>query len=255
MDLTINVTTQDACNVVILDTTSDASKGYLPEGSTVSATNRFRYSDTVSIDVLQHNKSSKVALETPIYTVRTSTISSVTLPVSYDGWFSVYHIVIPSSSWFSAELAKENRGSLPLYTAVYYSNGATIYKYSGGVSTEATVQELIEMNLKSKEIVTTISRIYKEYVAICFLQNCYVSLCQQIMNGKGFTKCWNKSTVDQDLIYKRDLIQMAINVIKYMTQFNQLTEAERIIERIGGCNGLCKSQYSQSTDSGCGCSK
>lgn len=32
-----------------------------------------------------------------------------------------------------------------------------------------------------------------------------------------------------------------------MVQFEQLAEAERIIEQIGGCNGLCKSEFRQVT--------
>ena len=40
-----------------------------------------------------------------------------------------------------------------------------------------------------------------------------------------------------------------------MTEFNQLAEAERIIEQIGGCNGLCKSEFKQISNHECGCGK
>jgi hypothetical protein len=48
---------------------------------------------------------------------------------------------------------------------------------------------------------------------------------------------------------------MAINVIKYLTECEQLAEVERIIETIQGCNGLCVSSNLTSKTNGCGCSK
>lgn len=80
-------------------------------------------------------------------------------------------------------------------------------------------------------------------------------MCQQILNDRGFSPCWDKNSIDPNLILRRDYVWMAINVIKYMVQFEQLAEAERIIERIGGCNGLCESEFKQLSSGGCGCSK
>ena len=48
---------------------------------------------------------------------------------------------------------------------------------------------------------------------------------------------------------------MAINVVKYLTQCEQLSEAERVIETIQGCNGLCVSTNLTNSTNGCGCSK
>ena len=48
---------------------------------------------------------------------------------------------------------------------------------------------------------------------------------------------------------------MAINVIKYLTECEQLAEVERIIETIQGCNGLCVSSNLTSKTNGCGCPK
>ena len=49
---------------------------------------------------------------------------------------------------------------------------------------------------------------------------------------------------------------MGINVIKYMVQFNMLAEAQRILEMLEGCNGICSGNSSNTNkSSGCGCSK
>jgi len=49
-----------------------------------------------------------------------------------------------------------------------------------------------------------------------------------------------------------------MNIVKYMTDLNQLDEAERIIEQVTSCNGICNNEQNQTNrinSSGCGCSK
>lgn len=250
MDLQIKVCTNDNCKVIILDETGTGENGYLPESSTAIVKNRFKYSDTVSIDVLQHNKVGGAEIQLPVYTLHKDGEKSVTLPVGFDGWFNVYHIVLPTKDWFQRELDKTTASAINMYNTVYYSDGIYIYKYFNGVSTTVPIDEIVERNVDD----TTISRIYNDYVSICFLKKCYISLCHQIYNSRGFSKCWNKDSTAAELAYKRDLVWMTINVVKYMVQSNQLADAERIIERIGGCNGLCKSEYRKWPERGCGCS-
>jgi hypothetical protein len=43
---------------------------------------------------------------------------------------------------------------------------------------------------------------------------------------------------------------MAINTINYMLSQGKTEEANRILTRLSGCNGLCKGQL---TDRDCGC--
>lgn len=251
MELNIKVCTDDTCKIVVRDDTEVGGNGYLPESSSVTVKGRFKYSDTVSIDVLQHNKTNSPEIQIPIYTLHSEQPAPIVLPVSFDGWFSVYHIVLPSQDWFNKEKGKQEGSSLSLYDTVYFSDGNGVFKYLNGEVQSVELQEIIERNEEG----TTVSKIEKSYVSICFLKKCYISLCQQIFNSRGFSECWNKNTVDSDLIYRRDLIWMAINVIKYLTQFNQLAEVQRVIERILGCNGLCKSEFRQLANHGCGCHK
>ena len=251
MKIDIKVCTSNTCEVVITDTTPVGEGGYLPESFTGVAKDRFRRSDTVTIDMLILNKTEGQEIQTPKFsTPETNSVSS-TVPVKFDGWFSVCRVVLPSKDWFVKELEKETGSAIQLYDVVYYSDGSYVYKYLDGSSQAATLEELTSRNPEG----TTISIIYKNYVSICFLKKCYLSLCQQIFNSRGFSKCWNKNQIDGDLVFRRDLVWMAINVIKYRVEFNQLAEAQRIIEQIGGCNGLCKSEFRQTPNHGCGCSK
>lgn len=245
MELNINIITDAHCKVIIEDNTE-----YLSEASTGISKGSFKYSDTVSVVVLQHNKTQETVVKSPTYDYHTS--DYIEVPVGFDGWFTINYIVLPNKDWFDREREKSSGSALSLYDIVYFVDNGYIYKYVNGEIDGASIEEVLEVN----PINTTISKTSKDYVSICFLQKCYVNLCQQIFNDRGFSQCWNKNSVDSELVYKRDLVWMAINVIKYLTEFNQLAEVERIIEQINGCNGLCKSNSTyQPASSGCGCSK
>ena len=46
---------------------------------------------------------------------------------------------------------------------------------------------------------------------------------------------------------------MAINVITYLTEQEQLAEVERITEIINSCNGICNQYTALKYENGCGC--
>lgn len=245
MELNINVTTSDNCKIMVSDIST-----YLAEDFSGTVKGKFKYSDTVSIDVLQHNKTTETVYRDPVYT-KHDTLQPINIPVEFDGWFDVIHLVLPSIEWFNREIDKSEGSALGLYDLVYFSDGIDIYKYLDGNISQVTIIEVLEVN----PINTTVSKTNRDYVSICFLRKCYINLCQQIFEDRGFSRCWNKNKVDSELIYKRDLVWMAINVIKYLTECEQLAEVERIIETIQGCNGLCVSSNLTSKTNGCGCSK
>ena len=156
-----------------------------------------------------------------------------------------------NKSTVNAEIEKSTASSIPLYDAVYYTDGLKIYKYIDNESVAVSIDEVINRNPEG----TTISIIKKNYVSVCFLKKCYVNLCQQLFKSNILTECSNFNKNNCELIFQRDLVWMALNVIHYYTELNQLAEAERIIEQLGrGCNGLCKSNESNVSKSGCGCS-
>ena len=240
MELNINITTSNKCKIVVQDVST-----YLAEDFSGIVKGKFKYSDTISIDVLQHNQTLKT-----IYT-KHDTLKSIDIPIEFDGWFSLVHLVIPNIEWFNKELEKTEGSALGLYNIVYFSDGIDIYKYINGKTSQVTIDEILEIN----SIDTTISRISRDFVSLCFLIKCYINLCQQIFNDRGISKCWNKNKINSELIYKRDLVWMAINVVKSLTQRGQLAEADRVIKTIQGCNGLCVSTNLTNNTNGCGCFK
>lgn len=65
--------------------------------------------------------------------------------------------------------------------------------------------------------------------------------------------CGEKIDLDVNLKYKRDLVQSTLSVIQYLVDCNRLEEAQRILERIGSCNGICPTANDNISKSKCGC--
>lgn len=239
MNLNINISTNNNCSIVILDNTQYWENDTIAKGE-------FKYSDSISIDVIHLNKINENIIKDYKITTHNSLNKNISIPIKFDGWFTVKHIILPNKEWFD----KASESELGLYSIVYYADDMTIYKYINNQSYAISLDEILEVNPKN----TTISIISKDYISICFLIKCYINLCKQIFESRGFSQCSNKNNIDSELIYKRDLIWMAINIIKYMTECNQLYESERIIELLNSCNGICNNKENNYNNHGCGCS-
>lgn len=127
----------------------------------------------------------------------------------------------------------------------YYFNNDTFYHRNQIIE----LQTLIELNPQVTGVETT----YDYYFQTCRLKKCFINICYQILDAQTPINCAN-SRIDSNLIYKRDLIWSALNVIRFLTETDQYEEAERLLERIMGCNGLCANQcYDSNNKSNCGC--
>lgn len=240
MDLKINFIQDNPCSIILQDQTP-----YLKEEEDLSVLDNFKISERVGIDVVIRNELSGSSIKE--YSI-SEDIIPVKIEVEFDGWGTVQHIVIPNKDWFIKQYTLGEDGLLPYYNSVYYSDGTKFYKYINDEITEVTIEEISEINTCG----TTIYRDCKDFVSICLLTQCYVDLCRQIFEAGIDTKCFNKANTS-DLIYKRDVAWMTINVIEYLISFGQFEEAERILENVGGCNGLCQNNERKKNIRGCGC--
>lgn len=168
--------------------------------------------------------------------------------ITRDGWIEVVGIVLPTKEWV------DNNQTLiqNSYNSVYYIDNGTIFKINPKVSMTPTqitdYGDLLIPYIKN----TTISRISEDCICIWNLENCYINLCKQIFN-QNYSRCSKK---DSDLAYKRDLLWMAINVIRYYSEIHcreteTLYSIQRIIDEITGCNKLCNITTKRND---CGCS-
>lgn len=241
MELNINLDIND--NQIIV---TDISQAYLDESDLSYPLNCFRKSDTQSLIIASVNKiNGQEVFKTSI---------GDTINIDKDGWLKIHYLVIPTKKWFLRAIEEPN--ILDLYDIVYYTSKNKVYWYQTSTGEFGEVikpQELLDI-AQLPNVKTTISIVDADKVSICNLQKCYVNLCQQIFESRGLTQCSNKNNIDSELIYKRDLVWMAINTIEYMVDCNQLYEAERIIELLHSCNGVCSDKKVGSNGEGCGCS-
>ena len=124
---------------------------------------------------------------------------------------------------------------------MYYYKDGHFYK---GLS-EVELSELINVNPE----ISGLDISYYYYFQLCKLRKCYIKAAKAILDKKAPIRCDSKG-VDHSDIYKRDLLWSAMNTIMYLAESEQFEEAERLLERITGCNGLCENTNSKCN---CGC--
>lgn len=164
--------------------------------------------------------------------IKNSEEDELNFNLNYDGFYTLITLKVPYD-WRSP----------------YYFKDGKFYKNIQ----EVELQEIINTNPE----VSGIEISYEYYFQVCKLRKCYVRICQEIFDKQTSIKC-NKNNVDNNLIYKRDLIWSTLNVINYMVEVDQYEEAERLLERITGCNGLCGDSFygnscHEKSYSNCGC--
>lgn len=240
-------------NIIIKDTTEYPNPDINNPLSTV-----YSKLDSGSIIVLgYHRGDNKIEYPYKTFINQHTEQSEYKINVPKDGWITLYHIILPTKEHID-KIRPSSAGTITGSTYCFYIYNNKIYdrnhKDKEGNDSEIKVKTLLSIN----PMITNIYIASQDYISICNLQKCLVNLCLDIFKELGITgKCFSKKASDSDLIYKRDLVWMAINVIKYMTKYNMKAEAARIINQLEGCNGICTRtrERSKSDISGCGCNK
>lgn len=239
MDVKIQVTKKtNCCGDYSTLTIKDISE-YLPEDSSnTSGLGNFKKSETSPLTLLYLNK-----IENPKI-VANSFESSIV--INTDGYLTLYYIVLPNKQWVD----NAAQSLLAQYNKIFYIENGIVKEYTSGTSKDVrNLEELVEY-INSPNVITTISYAKSDHFSIDQLYKCYINFCKEIFGNKIISKCNN--TKDVEISYKRDLVWMAINVIEYLVKFGQLFEAERIIEKLNSCNGVCGG-YKTGGYNGCGC--
>lgn len=251
----VKICNTNNCEIVITDLTQDSDE-YVPEDTLLSnleafySRNRFRYSDTYTINIIQKNDTEEdIKIVETLFTCHDSYLDEEHYNLNSDGFYTIHHIILPSLEWYNNELEKKD-SVLKSNLLIYVTDGSNIYKQNNNKLEIVEPAVISEINTEG----TTISRTSVTQFSICHLYDCYLSLCKQIFKGISF-KCMNKDNIE-DLIFKRDFIWMTINVLKYYVEVDQLWEAQLLLTEINYCGGICNApNMLQQQNSGCGCSK
>ena len=177
----------------------------------------------VYVYILQLNKYDGSTLSQTF--LRTKAEDEIVFTIGQDGFYTLCRLKISKSD-----------------TELYYYNEGKFYKNLE----ETSLQEILEVNPETAGIQKT----FYYYFQLCRLRKCYVAAASKVLNEAASIRC--ESKVSSFDTYKRDLLWSAINVISYLAEMEQFEEAERLLERIMGCNGLCESDINSC---GCGCGR
>lgn len=131
----------------------------------MNSPDKFKYSQSNSINVLLRTNTDKVTLLDVLLDQHDQDKETTIFDVDRDGYFTVTHFVLPTTSWIDAQLNSVN-SLLENYDTVYYVRDSKIYKkpvekvfietksyrYTLGVEKEVTIRELLERNVEGTTI-------------------------------------------------------------------------------------------------------
>lgn len=260
MDSIFKICKKGTCGITISGLEKDNDEYLSEDGEIIISTRNYAYSQTITLNVITSIKSNGEET-TQKYEIVKHDIdcideSDIELPI--DGLYEITHIILPNETWLEYVIGRD-KGALDAYNLIYYYDSKldSFMKYINEKSIQASVEEILEVNAippaDIQDKTTTIIRGDKNTFCICHLNECFYKLCKNLLwDLPG--RCQNKLDDIKLQIYNRDIIWMAINVIKYLIELSQYYEAQRILEDVTQCGGICKDVDKQVTGgNNCGC--
>lgn len=245
--LTVTDLNDEDYQIVSMINTSGLIYYTFEESSTINALVSISYNDERVIRATDITTHSVVVNDQTGETTNVTDESEFEFEV--DGLHSIYHIIVPT-----AEYVEKYRSQLYTYfpNGVYFTDNGKVYFLNSDLEVEdAEIETLFDINTEG----TTIIREEKNTFSLCNLEKCFAGICKALLSDLCPEKCDTRDKYSQQ-IYNRDLVWMAINVIKYCIELGQYYEAQRYLELINGCGEFC-SQYMSANKVkgiGCGCS-
>lgn len=253
MNLTFNVCDIGNRQIRIEDLTQNTGE-YVPENLEnndyeIVRYYNYKYSETYTINILQYNKSSEQSISAITYTDHNSYLDESIISIPKDGYYILYHLVLPTIQWLENKLQDSNF-DLNIYSGIYVTDGESIFKLVNDQLVKCDDLEVMYINTEN----TTISREEKKLFYFFDLYNCYINLCNELFD-KSIIKCVDKNTDLKDLRYNRDFMLSTINVIKFYIENSEYESAQLLLEKLNICsNKICKQSTKYEHVSGCNCS-
>lgn len=227
------------CALVITDITQDSDE-YIDEHIINTKAwhekNKFKYSETYTLNIIYKHTTQSDTIISGNITEHCSYLDEEHIQLKEDGYYTIDHIILPSKEVYDASIDLD----------WYVCDGVSIYQVCNGNFKEITFDTLATLVESDEMQGTTISGVSLPQFSICHLNQCYVNKCKAVF--KNLSVCHSN-----DIYYERDIVWMAINVIKYYVELGELLSAQQLLESLNYCGEIC-GEYKSSVSS-CGCSK
>ena len=114
-------------HVEVTDYSKEYGQYYPEEATGISATDKYKYSQSNTLNVIMRVNIDKVTLVDVLLDDHTNDKDQAIFDVDRDGYFTVQHFVLPTASWLAEQIASPN-SLLPNYSTVYYIDNSKVYK-------------------------------------------------------------------------------------------------------------------------------
>lgn len=261
MDSIFKISKKGLCGITVTGLELDNDE-YLSEDNVIISTRNYTYQQSVTINVLKsiNAQQEETVRDVKIVQHKVDCIDESDFEMEIDGLHSIIHIILPTQEWLNHVLTHSPE-SLEAYYGVYYYdiNTSQYKKYENGTSWLVSLEEILEINavppISITELTTTIIRNSKSTFCLCKIRECFYQICKKLLQVYP-VKCPDKSDDLSQLQYYRDIIWMALNVVKYLLEKEQFYEAQRILEEITYCGSICGNLNTvKKSNSSCGCSQ
>lgn len=258
MNTLIDLCKNQNCEIIVTGKELDQNY-YAQELSTEIGS--FRYIDTVTINVLYKvNSNNEETLKTMQIVQHLqenvngeiiNNLDKTQFQLDEDGLYRIAHIIIPTREWFDLMVSNYGIENIP-YDNIYVYDNLKIYKYTNNEFIQVPYSEIFEHDSEGSNIEnSTLSFTCNETFSFCHTKKCYTKIATKLLNKYCPLDCNLESF--RELIYKRDLLWMVMNVITYLLELGSFLEAQRIIEQFTHCNDFCKEELKSKGGVSCGC--
>lgn len=235
-----------------------------------------RPQDIIFLDFIKYNKLGDTKMpQYSTYTMRTNADYYkyvVDYECDQDGWYTISHLYIYSSFYLNFILSNKYLVDGTYYC---YNNGYTepdilvhdsmkTIGYEQFAAVTISNREIVDVRIITPELIyqgvdlTMMIGVEENIFCMGRIEQCFENKLKAIVYQKLEScsgKCKNS---DPDLVRDRDMIWMALELLKYLVRFCKYYEAQRILEKIGSsCNGFCRSTNSidKKFTSNCNCGR
>ena len=254
--LKVSVDLNNVCTLSVTDTSGFYDSvtnpfGFLPEAnSDPVAADIYKLSNGYFFNLILYNKYNtdavltntsevikKVITVDPVYA---NNFPADTYKLTQDGSYTIKRFFLISDVFYNANKS----GSLFTGKVIFYTDGTAIYHVISGVGVPITFLEFL-----TEDISTFTGLVLNtSFISTCFINQCYSKMMSMLLASD--TGACDGSLAD--VVNTRDFLYMTLETIKYLKEFNNITQIQKLLEATNICGGLC-AQVANVSSSNCGC--
>ena len=253
MNVAISINEETPFGFLVKDTTGISNNPlcgqFFPSNEQILWSNP-RPQDVVILDFITYNKIDEPSTTYRLYEMK-SDADYYRYALHYkcdrDGWYTINHLYIYSWNFFLNLLGYDYLVDGDYYV---YNNGY----FDGEENWTVPYQKFAKITMINKQAMNmeiiddpnliyyalsnpTLIGISEDMFNISRLEKCFYDKVTNIFYNKLYTKCGRQ---EDEIFRDRDMVWMALEIIKYLIKECKYYEAQRILEMIDTCNSFCK---------------